>query len=661
MVAVTIAFALVAAGSVAMVRLTTATVDDPGRSAMWQVVGDEVDFDIVDVTLTSAPATTRQLSLDQAAARSGSGSASAVAAPAVAAPAVAAPAIAVYGRGVGAVGITPAAQPTPGALHASAAAPSIRFAAATIPGTVRMASSVRTIRAPRPGDSLVSALEYMRSQGADPRLDLSTGSPRLVDKRGLLPPIPLTRDGTVAGPDDSTASPPTTPPSATQPPTKVTPNPPRTTATPAPQTPGPSTSQPAQQQPWGARQWARPTDVAVANRLRAHPAVRYVSVYAPGRALVSVARGVRVAELPGIAQAHPSVTAQPQASTPPAADDPSWTRWWLQGPTQAAAGSADTPRVDVGASRAWARTKGAGVVIAILDDGVDLSHPELAGRIWTDPDEPCGSKVDADGDGLVGDCHGWNWIKASPDVANLQASGLSAASHGTAVASVAAGNAGNGLGASGIAPQAKIMPMVIGPGHGQPFQVAVVPSAIRYAVDHGASVITCPFGGAWAVSPQVRDAIRYAAARNVLVTFPAGNDAADRDTGEAWATVALHDEPNVLVVGASDERGEVATFSAYGRRSVHLFAPGAAVTVAATAGVSAQRGGFLTLDGTSLAASLVSGAAALIRGAEPAITAAELKELILSTAARAPAYAESVSGGRLDIAAAISRLPPASS
>ena len=141
---------------------------------------------------------------------------------------------------------------------------------------------------------------------------------------------------------------------------------------------------------------------------------------------------------------------------------------------------------------------GSPVVVAVVDTGYYTAHPDLQGALWTNPD----CATDADGDGRVGDCHGWNFTTNSADVDNG-----SYGTHGTSVAGVIAARAGNGEGSAGVAPGVQIMPLVI--GSGENVDVYLGAEAIRYAADHGASGLPmhqCSCSGA---TPIWRRKCRY--------------------------------------------------------------------------------------------------------------------------------------------------------
>ena len=204
------------------------------------------------------------------------------------------------------------------------------------------------------------------------------------------------------------------------------------------------------------------------------------------------------------------------------------------------------------------------------------------------------------------------------------------------------GRAGNGLGTAGVAPDVTIMPLVI--GSGSSVDVTLGAEAIRYAVDHGADVINAswggPFGG-WALD-NLRSAVAYAAAHDVLVVAAAGNDSGNRDTSLLYP--ASLTEANVVTVGNSTAADTISSSSAYGAASVDLFAPGDLVFT------TSNGGGFRLVSGTSIAAPQVAAAYALYRAAWPDATAAELKQALLDDVDPVPAFAgKSVTGGRLSI------------
>jgi serine protease len=289
---------------------------------------------------------------------------------------------------------------------------------------------------------------------------------------------------------------------------------------------------------------------------------------------------------------------------------------------------------DIDAGEGWDIGTGEGMVVAVVDSGFDSDHPDLAGSLWVNPDEPCGS-VDTDGNGKRGDCHGWNWYTNSADIDN-GANG----SHGASVSGTVGARADNGVGLAGVAPDVTIMPLVI--GGGSTVDVLAGAEAIRYAVDHGADVINASWGGGvtgYALD-ALKSAVAYAAAHDVLVVAAAGNDSGNRDTSLVYP--ASLTDWNLITVGASTAADTVSTFSAYGAGSVDLFAPGTRVVV------TTNTGGYGLSNGTSFSSPMVAAAVALYRAAMPSATAAEIKQALLADVDPVPAFAgKSVTGGRL--------------
>jgi subtilisin family serine protease len=341
--------------------------------------------------------------------------------------------------------------------------------------------------------------------------------------------------------------------------------------------------------------------------------------------------------LPGVADAEFS-TSVPVLGT---ISDPYFPQygWNLENTGSNAYNQLQTPvaDADVDATSGWDGGTGAGRIVAVVDSGFDTDHPDLAGSLWTNPAERCGT-VDTDRNGLAGDCHGWNFYANNADLDNA---GMS--SHGTAVSGIVGARANNGLGSAGVAPNVTIMPLVI--GGGDTVDVNLGAKAIRYAVDHGADVINASWGGAFAGSPLtgLRNAVAYAAAHDVLVVAAAGNDAENRDTNILYP--ASLPDPNVITVGSSNAADGISPSSAYGATSVDLFAPGYLVAT------TWNDGGVRLVGGTSMSAPHVAAAVALYRAQLPDAGYADIKAALLADVDPVPAFAgKSVTGGRLTVA-----------
>ena len=225
--------------------------------------------------------------------------------------------------------------------------------------------------------------------------------------------------------------------------------------------------------------------------------------------------------------------------------------------------------------------------------------------------------------------------------------------HGTFVAGVIGGDAKEDHRFDGIAPDVARLMIVRASPDGDEYDKDIA-SSIRYAVDNGARVINISLGKYY--SPQermVNDAIRYAADRDVLVICAAGNNSRNLDTIPCYPSGVDHAGrflPNFLRVGASDEQGRCAQISNYGRETVHLFAPGTLIA-------SVFPGNKYDLSqGTSLSAPIVTAVATLLRSYFPYLKAAQIRQLLMETVRPMDDAKGSISGGTLDMLAAVERL-----
>ena len=243
----------------------------------------------------------------------------------------------------------------------------------------------------------------------------------------------------------------------------------------------------------------------------------------------------------------------------------------------------------VGVGAAWALTRGAGVVVAVVDTGV-APAPDLAGRLLP----------------------GWNIVAGS--AASADDNG-----HGTHVAGTIAESEGNGLAEAGVAPEASILPVKVLDAGGSGSDVDVA-AGIVWAADHGAQVVNLSLGGSES-STVLADAVAYARHAGVLVVAAAGNDGGDVGVPARLA--------GVIAVGAVDAALVRAPFSA-GGRALDLVAPGVGIVQQTLDG----SGGYAdeSFSGTSMAAPHVAGVAALVLAAGRATTATGVARLLARTA-----------------------------
>lgn len=293
----------------------------------------------------------------------------------------------------------------------------------------------------------------------------------------------------------------------------------------------------------------------------------------------------------------------------------------------------------LGAREAWTQSSGAGVVVAVLDSGIQLDHPDLAANLWTNPDEVAGNGRDDDANGIVDDVHGANMFDRSAYVGDDNG-------HGTHVAGIIAAGRDNGVGGSGLAPEAKILAVKVLDAT-MSGNTDALARGIRYAVDEGARILNVSINGDGA-SESLQEAVRYAGERGAVVVASAGNKGRDIDVLPSYP--ASLSDPAILSVAATNEEGGLWEQSNSGRLSVDLAAPG--VSILSTA----RESGYQSRVGTSAATPFVSASLALLAAARPELPMSELAKAIIDTTRRADLLEAPLGGGRLDVAAAMRRV-----
>jgi len=300
---------------------------------------------------------------------------------------------------------------------------------------------------------------------------------------------------------------------------------------------------------------------------------------------------------------------------------------------------------------AWDATTGSSsTVVAVLDTGVLLTHPDLVNNLWTNP---------ADGS------HGYNYVDGNTNPTDVLTTGgvvIGDAGHGTHVAGIIGATGNNGVGVTGVNWHTSIMSLrVCGPRYGNTTAGCYldwVLQALQYAYDHGAQVINESFGGQGAFAAAERDMITAISGpgtglrKGALVVAAAGNSGVDTTTTPFYP--ADYGLSNLISVGALAQDGTKASFSNYGWNSVDVLAPGQDIYSTMLAGSFGGSGDYGYLSGTSMAAPEVSGLAALIFSAHPSWTPAQVKRDIIATSTWTSALAPyAFSGGIVNAAAAL--------
>jgi subtilisin family serine protease len=312
--------------------------------------------------------------------------------------------------------------------------------------------------------------------------------------------------------------------------------------------------------------------------------------------------------------------------------------WGLDNYGQRVNWTVGMPDADIDGREAWSVSTGSpNVVVAVIDTGVDLSHPDLAANIWVNPGEDCGgcrtNGLDDDGNGYVDDWRGWDFVNGDNNPADDQG-------HGTHVAGTISAVGDNGLGVTGVTWSTKLMPLKFLGADGSGTTADAI-SAILYANSKGVPILNNSWGGG-EPSQALLDAIEQTDASGELFVAAAGNDFTNTDVEPFYP--AGYEVPNVLAVGASDQFDRKAWFSNYGTKTVDLSAPG--TNIYSTWPAARYR----FADGTSMAAPHASGAAALAQAVFPDSSGVGVKALLLRAVDPiASLNTASRTGGRLNV------------
>jgi subtilisin family serine protease len=242
---------------------------------------------------------------------------------------------------------------------------------------------------------------------------------------------------------------------------------------------------------------------------------------------------------------------------------------------------------EIKAPAAWDITKGdPGVIIAVLDSGVDSAHPNLNG-----------GKV----------ISGYNFVDESADAAT------DLYGHGTMIAGIAAAPVGTG-GVVGVCPECSIMSVVVADRKGK-CNDSDLARGIRYAADHGARIINISYGSG-ADNPILLDAVNYAWSKGAVIVASAGNEPSNSLSYPAAYA-------NVIAVSATDHDDKPAPFTAYGTW-IDVSAPGVGIV---TTGL---HGKYAAGSGTSFSSAIIAGLAGLIYSANPNLTNSQVVNIIIN-------------------------------
>ncbi|HWQ62830.1 MAG TPA: S8 family peptidase, partial [Methanospirillum sp.] len=289
-----------------------------------------------------------------------------------------------------------------------------------------------------------------------------------------------------------------------------------------------------------------------------------------------------------------------------------------------------TAGADISAEEAWGVATGShDIVVAVLDSGVDYSHPDLTENIWTNEKEIPDNGIDDDGNGYIDDVHGWNF--QGKNNTPIDENG-----HGTHCAGIIGAVGNNNIGVTGINWHVRIMPLRFMDSTGNGY-ISDAVSAIQYANQMGADVISCSWSGN-ENSQALKDAM---AASSAVIVCASGNGGSNDDTTPLYP--ATFTGSNMITVAASDSNDNLASFSNYGVSTVNIAAPG--VEIASTY----PGNKYAYMSGTSMATPYVAGVAALLKAVKPTLSNSQIKDAILSSADSIPNMTGKIStGGRLN-------------
>ncbi|MDC0245776.1 S8 family serine peptidase [Acidimicrobiaceae bacterium] len=292
----------------------------------------------------------------------------------------------------------------------------------------------------------------------------------------------------------------------------------------------------------------------------------------------------------------------------------------------------------IDAPGAWAQTLGdSSVVVAVIDTGIDLDHPDLVDNLWTNSDEIPGNGIDDDSNGFIDDIHGWDFVNndGNPDDDN---------NHGTHVAGTIAASA-NSIGVVGVAPGVQVMGLKFLNSSGSGMTSHAL-QALQYAIDNGALISNNSWGGG-GFSSAMETLLTQAEAVNHVFVAAAGNASTNIDSYPTYP--AAYQNSNVISVASIKSDGSQSSFSNYGTSNVDVAAPGSGIRSTITGG------GYASFNGTSMASPHVAGIVSLMRSLAPTVSTTDIKRILIETSTW-DSRLENVSDseGRVSASAAVS-------
>jgi hypothetical protein len=297
------------------------------------------------------------------------------------------------------------------------------------------------------------------------------------------------------------------------------------------------------------------------------------------------------------------------------------------------------------------------VVVAVIDSGIDINHPDLSGKIWSNKFEIKDNKADDDHNGFIDDVNGWDFVSNSSNplpqiIASSNEDGLN---HGTMISGIIGANTNNGLGISGIAQKVKIMPLKALNEKGEG-KISDVIRAIDYAVNNGADIINLSFSGV-GYNQGFKEAIERAYRAGVIVVAASGNNSADLDKDPLYPACfkGVNNENIIISVSATDTLDQKMSFASYGRNCVDISAPG--ISFFSTYFFDKENNKNKSYNGywsgTSMSAAVISGSLALIKSTNPKLNNKELLNVLFKSSDNLnslnPGYQDELGAGRVNL------------
>ncbi len=288
----------------------------------------------------------------------------------------------------------------------------------------------------------------------------------------------------------------------------------------------------------------------------------------------------------------------------------------------------------INAPGAWdINTGSSGVTVAVVDTGIEYTHPDLAANIAINAAEVPSNGLDDDQNGFVDDVYGYDFI-------NNDANPMDDNFHGTHCAGTIGAVGNNGVGVVGVAWNVKLLPVKVLSGTGSG-SIATVAAGINYAVSRGVKIVSMSLGTS-SYSQTLEDAVKNAKQHGTLIVAAAGNSGQNSDLYPLYPAASTQD--NVISVAASTQTDGLASFSNFGANSVDLAAPG--VNIFSTT----LSQGYTYASGTSMATPHVAGMAAILTSVNSSLTYADIKSALLRGVDTSAAFSgKMTSGGRANL------------